>query len=101
MQDAMVSFDLRQTLIPFSLLQIANAFGKMKPGEEMEIYAAIDADETAIFKDILRILPPAGYDLLSQDDLAGDDPAARLRLRKRQSPTTPKPQGDSSCPKSI
>jgi TusA-related sulfurtransferase len=101
MQDAMVSFDLRQTLIPFSLLQIANAFRKMKPGEEMEIYAAIDAVEAAVFKDVLRILPPAGYDLLSQDDLAGDDPAVRLRLRKKRLPKTLKPQGDSSCPKSI
>ena len=32
-------FDLRETLIPFSLLQVTNAFKAIGPGEVMEIVA--------------------------------------------------------------
>jgi tRNA 2-thiouridine synthesizing protein A len=86
----MVSFDLRQTLIPFSLLQIANAFRTMKPGEEMEIVAGVKPVDAVIFKDVIRILPQTDYVLISKDNLTGDDPATRLRLRKKPpaSPST-------------
>jgi len=97
----MVSFDLRQTLLPFSLLQITNAFRQMKPGDEMEIVAGVDGVDVAIYKDILRILPRADYDLLSKENLVGDDPIMRLRLRKKQSRNNSKPQGGSACQKSI
>lgn len=79
----MATFDLRRTLIPFSLLQITNAFNAMQSGEEMEVLSGVNQTEAAIFKDLMRILPRSGYDLISKEVIAGEDPAIQLRLRKR------------------
>ena len=75
----MVSFDLRDALIPFSLLQITNAFRRMGPGEVMEILA----DDAEIKTDLQRILPLAAYDIFffSEANNAGRQ-SYRLRLRK-------------------
>ena len=78
----MVSFDLRETLIPFSLLQISNLFREMEPGEELEILAGTDPTGVSILKDVLLILPKAQYDLISRETIAGDSPATRLTLIK-------------------
>ncbi len=79
----MATFDLRRTLIPFSLLQITNAFNAMRSGEEMEVLSGVDQTQAAIFNDLLRILPRSGYQLISRQTIAGEEPAIRLRLRKR------------------
>lgn len=84
----MVSFDLRETLIPFSLLEITNLFREMKPGEELEIVAGTHPTETSILNDVLMILPHAEYDLVSKETLEFSSPVTRLRLRKKQSPTS-------------
>ncbi|MCB2145091.1 MAG: hypothetical protein KQI81_01365 [Deltaproteobacteria bacterium] len=97
----MLTFDLRETLIPFSLLQIANAFRQMKPGEEMEIYAGVTRIDAAILKDVMLILPQTDYDLLSRENRVGDDPVMRLILRKKHSLKTHKQKGDPSCQQSI
>ncbi|MFO7715313.1 sulfurtransferase TusA family protein [Desulfosarcina sp.] len=97
----MLTFDLRETLIPFSLLQVANAFRQMTPGEEMEICAGVTRIDAAILKDVLLILPQTDYDLLSIENRLGEDPFMRLILRKKQSPKTHQQQGDSSCQQSI
>jgi hypothetical protein len=97
----MLTFDLRKNLIPFSLLQVANAFRAMKPGEEMQILAGVDPIDAAILKDVMLILPRTDYDLVSRKKWEGDNPVTRLILRKKQSPTTLKPKGDSSCQKLI
>ena len=97
----MVSIDLRETLIPFSLLQITNAFRKMKPGEEMEIFASATPADAAILKDVMLVLPPTEYDLLSTENQGGDGPVTCLRLRKKQKQTPHKKKGDSLCRKSI
>ena len=49
----MQSFDLRDTIIPFSLLQIANHFQRMKPGDEIEVIG----NDPGIESDIRKILP--------------------------------------------
>jgi len=97
----MLTFDLRETLIPFSLLQVANAFRQMKPGEEMEIYAGVTHIDAAILKDVMLILPQTDYDLLSRENRVGEDPVTRLILRKKQLPKTHQQKGDSSCQQSI
>jgi TusA-related sulfurtransferase len=97
----MLTFDLRETLIPFSLLQVANAFRQMTPGEEMEICAGVTRIDAAILKDVLLILPETDYDLLSIENRVGEDPVMRLILRKKQSPKTRQQKGDSSCQQSI
>jgi hypothetical protein len=80
----MVSFDLRETLIPFSLLEITNLFRVMKPGEELEILAGTDPTGTSILRDVLLILPRANYDLISQETIAHNGPVTRLILRKKK-----------------
>jgi len=79
----MIIFDLREKLIPFSLLQISNNFREMQPGDEMEILAGDCPVQDAIFKDVMQILPKSDYELLSQKDFTGDEPVKRLRLRKK------------------
>ena len=80
----MVTFDLRETLIPFSLLEITNVFRGMKPGEEMEIFAGVTHIDAAILKDVMLILPKTDYDLISRENRVGDNPVTRLRLRKKK-----------------
>jgi TusA-related sulfurtransferase len=97
----MLTFDLRENLIPFCLLQVANAFRAMKPGEEMQILAGVAPVDAAILKDVMLILPRTDYDLLSREKREGENMVTRLILRKKQSLTTLKPKGDSSCQQST
>jgi len=97
----MVSFDLRETLIPFSLLQIATAFRAMKPGEEMEVVSGVAPTDRAILKEVIRILPQADYDLITGKTPMSGDPVTRLRLKKKKSRITQNQKGELSCPKSI
>jgi hypothetical protein len=97
----MVSFDLREKLIPFSLLQITNVFRGMQPGEKMEILAGSCPVEAAIFQDVMRILPREDYDLISREEIGGERPVTRLRLRKRPFLKTQQPKGESPCQPSI
>jgi len=97
----MVTFDLREKLIPFSLLQITNVFRGMQPGEELEILAGSCPVEVAIYQDVMRILPRDDYDLISQEDIGGEAPVTRLRLRKKLSIKTQQRQGGPSCQQSI
>lgn len=79
----MLTFDLRETLVPFSLLQITNAFREMKAGEELEIFTGVTHSDDAILKEVMLILPRTGYDLVSKENLKGDDPVTRMTLRKK------------------
>jgi len=89
----MLTFDLRETLIPFSLLQVTNLFREMKPGEEMQIVAGVSHSDAAILRDVMLILPRTDYDLIAKENLDGDDPVTRLRLRKKKPLTTHQPKG--------
>jgi TusA-related sulfurtransferase len=80
----MITFDLRETLSPFSLLQVANEFREMKPGQEIEIFAGVSPIDAAILKDVLLILPRTDYDLISRESRVNDAPVTRLILRKKQ-----------------
>ena len=80
----MLTFDLRETLIPFSLLQITNLFREMKPGEEMQIFAGVSHIDATILRDVMLILPRTDYDLISKEDLDGDAPAIRGKRRKKK-----------------
>lgn len=56
----MTTFDLRETIIPFSLLQISNHFKRMKPGEVIEILCCDDR----IARDLKCILPRLEYEIV-------------------------------------
>lgn len=79
----MLYFDLRETLVPFSLLQITNLFGEMKPGDELEIFAGVSHVDMAILKDVILILPRTDYDLISKENQVGEDSFTRLILKKK------------------
>lgn len=49
----MQTFDIRDTLIPFSLLQICNHFNRMDSGDVVEIICS----DLSIEKDMKKILP--------------------------------------------
>jgi uncharacterized protein (DUF2249 family) len=78
----MLSFDMRKTLIPFSLLKITNLFQVMKPGETLEIVADADPTNASTLRDVLLVLPYGRYDLISMENVMLDRPVIRLRLRK-------------------
>jgi TusA-related sulfurtransferase len=56
----MATFDLRETIIPFSLLQISNHFKRMKPGEAIEILCC----DKHIARDLSCILPRLEYEIV-------------------------------------
>jgi hypothetical protein len=97
----MVTFDLREKLIPFSLLQITNVFRGMQPGEEIEIIAGTCPVEAAIFSDVLRILPRNSYDFISQEQGAATPPVTRMKLRKKAVQPTQSNKGGATCPQTI
>ena len=94
---AMLSFDLRESLIPFSLLKITNALAQMKPGDVMEIIAG----QACICNELQRLLPDSGYRIISSQTRDRSGPVIRLRLTKLKKSASPQRKGDSTCPTSI
>jgi len=74
----MYKFDLRETIISFSMLQITNAFNKMKSGEVMEI---IGCDQS-IPKELEYILPESEYEIFYNEILDPGGSDFRMKLRK-------------------
>jgi len=92
----MESFDLRDTIIPFSLLQIANYFQQMKVGEEIEIFG----NDAGIARDLKNILPASEVTMRAVETLAKGHPRFRWRLKKKI-PLPSDQKGGASCLKSI
>jgi TusA-related sulfurtransferase len=86
----MHTFDLRLSLIPFSLLRISNVFRKMEPGEELEIIAGVSQIDKATSEDVKRILNRNSYDIVSNQTTEGNDPVVIMRLRKKMLTLTSK-----------
>ena len=74
----MISFDLRESLIPFSLLKITNTFSQMKSGEVMEIIAG----ETCVCSELKRLLPDSGCRILVDKTVDRSGTGIRVRLTK-------------------
>lgn len=77
----MYTFDLRQTIISFSLLGISNTFKEMRKGEILEILF----DEPAAPSDLLRVLPAASFRVICQERIEGGDTGYRLKVVKEVS----------------
>ena len=92
--EPMGAFDLRDTIIPFSLLQITNHFRRMAAGEVLEIIGCNDG----ILSDLKRLLPASEFELTDIRTLGGDTSDFRLRLRKIEAPSH-QPEGGTSCQK--
>jgi TusA-related sulfurtransferase len=75
----MHTFDLRRTLVPFSLLEIRQRFKEMQPGDSMVVLWS----DTGAADDLLRILPDASFDIVSRAGIPGDPGGLRMELTKR------------------
>ena len=78
----MFSIDLRETIIPFSLLQIVNQFKRMTVGATMEILGI----EEDIISDLKCVLPVGRFELVDAEIMNTDSPYFRLRLKKTGTP---------------
>ena len=80
----MNSFDLRETLIPFSMLRVVNHFTQMEVGGEMEIIG----DDAEIYHDIKSILPASDYEFVSEEFEIPRHGEFRIILKKVKMTTT-------------
>ena len=94
--EPMESFDLRDTIIPFSLLQIAHHVQHMKVGEEIEVFG----NDAGIAGDLKSILPATAVTIQTVKTIEGERPRYRWRVKKK-SPYHPDTKGGASCLKSI
>jgi TusA-related sulfurtransferase len=81
----MHSFDLRHTIIPFSLLRISNIFKEMALEETIEV-EWIDPD---MHEDLLKVLPKGTYEVLIIEKIGNGEDGYRMQLKKsKQEPFT-------------
>lgn len=78
MKRTMETIDLRETVIPFSLLKIAYHFKRMKTGDAMEI---IGMDKN-IIADLKSVLPAEKYKLHIIEITGTPDPHFKLHIKK-------------------
>jgi TusA-related sulfurtransferase len=74
----MDTFDLRRSIVSFSLLQITNRFKQLKTGEVMEIIG----DDPSLVNDLERVLPGLEYEFAEIDNTNESGRDFRLRLIK-------------------
>ena len=74
----MHTIDLRETIIPFSLLQITHRFKRMQAGDAIEI---IGIDENVI-TDLKNLLPASNCELIMAEAMSTRSPYFRLWLKK-------------------
>jgi TusA-related sulfurtransferase len=61
----MHTFDFRNTIVPFSLLDLRQHFKEMRPGDSLEV---LWSDSTAA-DDLLRVLPAACIEIVSTGEV--------------------------------
>ena len=76
----MHTFDLRSTLVPFSLLEIRQCFKEMRPGDSMVVLWG----DVGAADDLLRILPASSFDVVSQAEIPGNPAGLRMELTKKK-----------------
>lgn len=76
----MESFDLRDTIVPLSLLKICNHFSMMNPGEILEIICS-DPD---LVEDLNYLLPEPGYELVQLEKINAAVPEFRITIKKTE-----------------
>jgi hypothetical protein len=76
---SMHTFDLRRTLVPFSLLEMRQRFKEMRSGDSMVVlWGDVDSAD-----DLLRILPASSFDVVSQTEIPGNPAGLRMELTKK------------------
>lgn len=75
----MDSFDLRQGIMTFSLLEITNRFKQMETGEAMEIIGS----DAGMLADLERVLSGREYEMTEIEEMNDDNRGFRLQLIKK------------------
>jgi TusA-related sulfurtransferase len=89
-------FDLRNAIVPFSLLDIRQCFKKMRPGDRLVVLGS----EASAADDLLRVLPAACFEVVSHGEHPGACGEFRLELIKTRMEPTPT-RGGISCHRQI
>lgn len=89
----METFDLRNAILPFSLLDIRHRFKQMRRGD---IIVVLWSDPAAA-DDLMRVLPAACFEVVSRGEIAESPPGWRLELVKTRLEPAPAPKGDRRC----
>jgi len=63
--EPMDSFDFRNAIVPFSLLDLRQHFREMRPGDSLEVLWS----EPSAADDLLRVLPAACLEILSTGEI--------------------------------
>ena len=71
-------FDLRNTILPFALLEISNAWKHLAPGHELEI---IGLDEVGL-ANLKRIIPESESLISEAAEFAHERSSTRIRIAK-------------------
>ena len=74
------TLDLRNAIVPFSLLKVIQALKMMDPGETLEVFWS-DPDTPA---DLFKVLPDSAYDLINFEEIGDGEPSYRITLAKKQ-----------------
>jgi len=74
------TLDLRNAIVPFSLLKVIQALKTMGSGETLEIFCS-DPETPA---DLFKVLPDSAYDLISFEEIGDGEPAYKITLAKKQ-----------------
>jgi TusA-related sulfurtransferase len=81
----MDTFDLRDTIIPFSLLDIRKRFKEMRPGDSLVVLWS----DPAAADDLMRVLPAACLEIVSKGAIPEPSGGFRLELIKTRMEPTP------------
>jgi TusA-related sulfurtransferase len=92
----MDTFDLRDTIIPFSLLDIRQRFKEMRPGDSLVVLWS----DPAAADDLMRVLPAACLEVVSRGEIPEPSGGCRLELIKTRMEPTPT-LGGIPCHKQI
>jgi TusA-related sulfurtransferase len=71
-------FDLRNAIVPFSLLDIRHRFKKMQPGDSLVVLWS----DSAAADDLLRVLPASSFEIVSKGEIPGQSAGFRMELVK-------------------
>ncbi|RPJ74549.1 MAG: hypothetical protein EHM15_05150 [Desulfobacteraceae bacterium] len=71
-------FDLRDAIVPFSLLDIRRRFKQMRPGDCLVVLW----NDPSAAEDLLRVLPAASFEVVSEGEISGQPAGFRLELVK-------------------
>jgi TusA-related sulfurtransferase len=74
----MDTFDFRNTIVPFSLLDLRQHFKEMRPGDSLEV---LWSDPSAA-DDLLRVLPAACLKIVSTGEIPEPSGGVRIELIK-------------------